>query len=99
MSVDGAGRLNVFWPKTGDVPESVEPTGEHVLEGSVFLDDAPGPEVFIGVFGVERVSDALEQVRSAWDEEGVNGLERLARENMNVAVVVLRRLQQTDEPK
>jgi len=46
LSIDGDGVVTVFYPEVGEDPEPVVPDGPRVLEGSIELDDAPGPEVF-----------------------------------------------------
>lgn len=91
LSIDGAGTLTVFWPEAGDEPEAVEPRGEQLLEGSVILDDAPGPEAFLAVFGTDSVAEAEELAAGAWDREGLRGLEALARDDEAVDLVVVER--------
>ena len=87
IGVDGAGTVTVFYPDRGDRPEAIEPFGRRVLEGSIELDDAPGPEVFVGVFGVEDVEEALTLVETAYDSDGWSGLTALARDDADIDLV------------
>lgn len=50
ISVDAAGVVSPLYPDTPTESIAVEPEGVHVLEGSVILDDAVGPERFFAVF-------------------------------------------------
>lgn len=90
LSVDGNGQLSTFYPSSGDLPVEVIPGSTHVLPGSIVLDDAPGPEVFLAFFGVDSVQVAEEQARRAWKEGGAPGLLALA-EEPDVAVLQLER--------
>jgi len=87
IGVDGAGTVTVFYPERGERPEPIEPHGRRVLEGSIELDDAPGPEVFVGVFGVEDVEEALSLVETAYDSEGWAGLTALAHDDDAIDLV------------
>ena len=91
LSVDGEGTLSVFWPEAGEVPEGVQPEGEQLLEGSLILDDAPGPEAFLAIFGVDAVSEARAMAAEAWQRDGLSGLEALATEDDAIDLVVLER--------
>jgi hypothetical protein len=91
LSIDGSGQLTVFYPASGEKPEPVIPGETHVLEGSIRLDDAPGPETFVAFYGVESVSEARERALGAWKEEGIAGLRALAEDDPDVALLVLAR--------
>lgn len=91
LSMDGEGVLSVFWPESGDVPVAAVPMGRTLLEGSVELDDADGPEVFVAVFGAQSVSAASDQVWARWQAAGVAGLQALDDASPEVAVVIIER--------
>ena len=69
MGADGSGELRVLWPSdAASGPVTLE--GESgLLEGSVELDDAPGPELFFAVFNPDTVDSAVQQVSDALAEE------------------------------
>lgn len=71
LSVDGEGTVSVFYPESGERPEPLSAPGP--LPGSVQLDDAPGPEVFVALFDV-RVSEAKAAAREAWARGATDGL-------------------------
>jgi hypothetical protein len=78
LSIDGSGTLTVFHPDEGDTPLAIIPGEKHVLDGSIILDDAPGPEVFVAVFGPGTVDEATELAAAAFEEgshDAVEGLE------------------------
>lgn len=79
LSIDGAGTLTVFYPAAGDEPVPVVPGDRHVLEGSIELDDAPGPEVFVAIFGPSSVEEAEEMALDAYKHGGADGLDALAK--------------------
>lgn len=90
LSVDGDGRLTVFYPDAGETPVPIVPGDRHVLEGSIILDDAPGPETFLAFFGPDwTVSRAREAAGDAWDAGGAEGLVRLAEDGPDVAALPL----------
>lgn len=90
LSVDGDGRLTVYYPDDGETPVPVVPGDRHVLDGSIILDDAPGPETFLAFFGPSwSVSKARAVAEGAWDDGGPEGLVRLAGEDPDVAVLPL----------
>jgi len=88
IGVDGAGTVTVFYPERGERPEPIEPDGRRVLEGSIELDDAPGPEVFVGVFGVEDVEQALELVESTYDDAGLMGVASLGHDDVDPGLAI-----------
>lgn len=70
LSIDGAGRLTVFYPQAGEDPLPVRPEGQHILDGSILLDATLGPEVFVAVFGPSSVQEARELALGAWAAGG-----------------------------
>jgi hypothetical protein len=44
ISVDRAGQISVYYPYGGEASAQIEPRDHVVLDGSIVLDDAPGPE-------------------------------------------------------
>ncbi|MBN2799535.1 MAG: hypothetical protein JXX28_10345 [Deltaproteobacteria bacterium] len=74
VSVDGAGTISVFYPEGGDEPFAIPSSYELApLPGSVELDDAPGPEVFVAIFGVD-VPTASQAVHTAWINGEADGI-------------------------
>lgn len=73
LSVDGSGHVSVFWPEDGDAPEPVEGDGLVALPGTVRLDDAPGPEVFVAVFD-RTVSEAKAELEHTFQSGGAEGV-------------------------
>jgi hypothetical protein len=59
-----------------------------LLEGSVRLDDASGPEAFVAVFDAEDVSAARGRVDAAWADGGLAGLEQAAQAD-DIALLIL----------
>lgn len=91
VSVDGEGKLSRYYPAEGDAPVPIIPGDRHVLDGAVELDDAPGPEVFVAAFGADSAAEVERAVRARWEEDGADGLVRLADEAPGVAVLVIRK--------
>lgn len=89
LSVDGTGYVTVYYPDAGEAPVAIVPGERHVLDGSIILDDAPGPEVFVAFFG-ERWTRSLarETVERAFAEGGPDALLALE-EDPDVAVLAL----------
>ena len=75
VGVDGTGALNVYYPQTGELPHPIVPGERHFLEGSIELDAAPGPEVFVAVFVSGSVQEARELVRDTYEQGGHAALE------------------------
>lgn len=86
VSVDGTGRVSVFYPERGEEGVEVIPGERHVLDGSVELDAAPGPEVFVAFFGDWSVTEARAAVTDAW---AAGELDALDDENSDVALLAL----------
>ncbi len=92
LSVDGDGRTSVFYPDTGVAPVAITPGERRVLDGSVILDDAPGPEVFVAFFGEAWDADrARDAATRAWADGGAEALEALDARSPDVATLTLRR--------
>jgi hypothetical protein len=75
LSIDGRGEVQVFRPERGEDPE-VLPRGAGgaiAVPGTVILDGAPGPEVFVVVFD-RPVSEAREAVEVAYRRGGTDGV-------------------------
>ncbi len=73
LSVDGRGQVSVFWPESGSAAEPISGDGLVELEGTVVLDGAPGPEVFVAVFDAD-VPEARSEVERAFQSGGHQGL-------------------------
>jgi hypothetical protein len=73
LSVDGQGAVSVFYPRSGESPEPIAGDGLFKLPGSVILDGAPGPEIFLALFDVS-VSEARTQVQHTYQSGGHEGL-------------------------
>lgn len=90
LSVDGTGHVSVYWPASGEAPEPVRGDGPVALPGSVTLDGAPGPEVFVAVFD-RPVSAARAEVQRTWQAGGRAGLIDWARSSGEADVAVVNR--------
>ncbi|MFN7144184.1 MAG: hypothetical protein ACK4YP_10430, partial [Myxococcota bacterium] len=91
LSVDGDGHFTLFYPEAGENGVPVTPGERHVLDGSLILDDAPGPEVFLGFFGdAWTVSRARDAALRAWEAGGAEALVKLA-EDPTVSALALER--------
>jgi hypothetical protein len=92
LSVDGDGVLTVFYPEAGERGVPVVPGDRHVLEDSILLDDAPGPEVFLGFFGDGwGVARARAAALDAWERGGEAALLGLAEDDPDIAALPLDR--------
>lgn len=89
VGVDGSGAVQTYWPDDGDAPVLVVPGEVHVLEGSILLDGAEGPEVFVAGFGAESAEAVAEEVRAAFAAGGVEAVVALEATHPGVAVLVL----------
>jgi hypothetical protein len=67
---------------------AIEP-GDHVLSGSVQLDDAPGPEVFVAAFDGASARELAELVATAFEAGGVEALQELDEARADLAILVL----------
>ena len=91
ISVDGLGHQSQFWPEAGDRPLAVTPQGRQLLDGSILLDDAPGPEAFLAFFDSPTVAAAQARADQAWRQGQLHGLQVLAGSDPSVALVLLPR--------
>ena len=88
LSVDGAGLVSRYWPAQGEQPE---PLAEPVSRlGTVVLDDAAGPEVFVVAYDSPPAAVEV-AVRRAWADGGLVGLRRWAEQAGASIVEVPRR--------
>jgi hypothetical protein len=94
LSIDGEGKVTVFYPSQGDAPLAVVPGERHVLDGSIALDAAPGPELFVAVFGPSSVSEARALVEGAWTKGGAAAVTRLKETDPAVDVVMVQKPEQ-----
>ncbi len=66
LGADGDGVLSRYYPERGAVSQPVAPGTRMVLEDSIVLDAAPGPEVYVAVFSDEPLEvAAVEEVARA----------------------------------
>lgn len=90
LSIDGDGALTVFYPEAGEAGVAIIPGDRHVIDSSIVLDDAPGPEVFLGFFGDDwGVARAREAAQQAYAEGGVAALVALAEADPAVSILSL----------
>lgn len=94
VSIDAAGAVSPLYPETATESIPVEPEGTHVLEGSVILDDAVGPERFVAVFSARPIPFAElagAAARGLADGGGVTALSTLplARDDVRQASVLI----------
>ena len=66
VSVDGRGIVSPLYPDRPGPSIDVEPTGVHILKGSVILDDARGPEHIVALFSDAPLAYA--EVKRAADD-------------------------------
>jgi len=91
LGIDGTGRTAVYWPEHGTEALAIDPDETVLLDGSLRLDDAPGPEAYLAVFGVNEVGEAITMADGAYDEGGLAALETLAQDRLDVDLVVVER--------
>lgn len=67
VSVDGRGTISPLYPDLPTTSIEVEPSGKHVLDGSIILDDAVGPERIYAVFSKRPLTyaDLENEIREA----------------------------------
>jgi len=90
LSVDSRGTVSVFHPTDGEAGSPLTEDGLVALPGSVVLDDAPGPEVFVAVFDAD-VPAAQAEARRAWQSGGLSGVLEWATSGGDRAAEVLER--------
>lgn len=88
VGVDATGTVQTYWPDEGEAPVAIEP-GDHVLSGSVQLDDAPGPEVFVAAFDGASARELAELVATTFEAGGVEALQELDEARADLAILVL----------
>ena len=88
VGVDATGTVQTYWPDEGDAAVAIEP-GDHVLPGSIQLDNARGPEVFVAAFDGAGAEAIAELVSRTWAEGGVEGVIALDDARPDLAVLVL----------
>ncbi len=91
LGIDGTGRVAVYWPAQGTEAMAIDPDETVLLDGSLRLDDAPGPEAYLAVFGVEDVDEAITMAEGTYGEGGLDALEALAQDRLDVDLVVVER--------
>lgn len=80
VSVDARGVVSPLYPDRAGASLAVQPEGTHVLEGSVILDDAVGPERIFAIFSdrPRRFEELEAAARRALDDgAALDGLSRL----------------------
>ena len=90
LSIDGSGQVNVFWPESGNRPEPLSGDGLVPLPGSLTLDGAPGPEVFLAVYD-QTAAEAAAYAARTWQSGGPEALVEWAEQAEHVEAVVLER--------
>ena len=90
LSVDGTGAVSVFYPEQGRQPLRVSPGATMELPGTLTLDGAPGPELFVVVW--DRSVEAAEaSLRAAYIAGGPEGVRRWSAEMGDVDLVEIQR--------
>jgi len=90
LSIDGDGRLTRYFPEAGEVGVPIIPGDRHVLDRSILLDDAPGPEVFLGFFGdAWSVQQATALAERTYADGGADALVALSAEDPSIAALLL----------
>ncbi|MSQ04001.1 MAG: hypothetical protein EXR71_19290 [Myxococcales bacterium] len=89
VGVDGTGTVQTYWPEEGSTPFAIIPGEGQLLDGSIQLDDAPGPEVFVASFSGAEVDAVRAEVGAVYDESGVEGLVALDEARADIAILVL----------
>lgn len=91
LSVDGTGAVSQFWPESGQAPEPVPTATKVPLPGSITLDDAPGPEVFVADFSGRPVDEVRRRVQRIHADGGLEALRAWAATRADVDVTVVER--------
>ncbi len=89
VGVDGTGTVQTYWPDEGGGAVPIAPGEPRVLDWSIQLDDARGPEVFVGSFSGEAPEAVAAWVAEVYAEEGIDGLVALDQARPDLAVLVL----------
>jgi hypothetical protein len=95
VGVDGTGAQTVLWPASPDAAPIALDGASGMLEGSISLDDAPGPERFFAVFDAPSVSAATRRVTEAMNHaDSASNLQTWVDQTPDVDVLILeKRLQ------
>ncbi len=81
LSVDGRGTVSVLYPDKDENLMQLGGSGETIpLPGTVILDDAPGPEIFVAVFDMPH-TDARDALDEAYKAGGTAGVESWVQEH------------------
>lgn len=89
VGVDGTGTVQTYWPDDGGAPLAATPGERQLLDGSIQLDDAPGPEVFVAGFAGQAPAALAAEVGDAWEAGGVEAIVALDEARPDLAILVL----------
>jgi hypothetical protein len=89
LSVDGTGRVTVFYPSSGDQPVAIVPGERHVLPGSIELDAAPDFELFLAFFGASDVEGPVRDTETVFENGGSEALLRMAEDSPDIAAILV----------
>ncbi|MBX2801438.1 MAG: hypothetical protein KTR31_27425 [Myxococcales bacterium] len=90
LSVDGSGRVSVFYPASGNAPLPLSGEGFVPIGGTVRLDATAGREVFVARFDTD-VSESIEEVERTFSAGGYDALIRWAEETSGADAVEITR--------
>ena len=88
MSIDGLGAVTVFLGADAPINLTSDPMMD--LPGTVILDNAPGPELFIVVFD-EEPDQVADRLREAWLSGGTSAVEEMVAAADHLDAVVVNR--------
>jgi hypothetical protein len=91
LSVDGRGRVSLYYPKEGTRPLTIEPGERHLLPESIELDDAPDFELFLAYFGADDAAVPLREVEAIFANDGLDGLLRMVEASPDMDAILLRK--------
>ena len=87
VSIDEAGVETLLWPEeVNEEPTLLSGEARSLLPGAVQLDDVIGGEMFVAVFDPSDTVEALELIREAFEDGGLDGVLRLRDEDPAVAL-------------
>ncbi len=89
VGVDGTGTVQTYWPEEGSIPFAITPGERQLLDGSIQLDDAPGPEIFVASFSGVDADGVRAEVSAAYEASGVDGVVALGAARPDIAILVL----------
>lgn len=91
LSLDAEGEASLLYPEVGAAPEPIDGDGRTVpLPGTIVLDDAPGPELFVAIFD-QRVPEALAEAADRYGAGGAEAVREWAAEAAHVDVIAVER--------